>query len=57
MKHCTNCGAEITCGCQERVASNGVQVCSNCIALYEQSLIQVTIPNPPTTLNENTFTQ
>lgn len=55
MKHCTNCGAEITCGCQERTASNGVQVCSNCIALYEQSLIQVTVSNP--TLNENLTAQ
>lgn len=38
MKSCTNCGATITCGCQERVASNGVKVCSNCITAYENQL-------------------
>lgn len=40
MKTCTNCGASITCGCQERVASDGKKICSNCIALYEQQLVQ-----------------
>lgn len=57
MKLCTNCGAQITCGCQERTASNGVQVCSNCVALYEQSLIQVTVTIPNPNLNENTSAQ
>lgn len=56
MKHCANCGAEITCGCQERTASNGVQVCSNCIAMYEQSLVQIHLTTNPT-LNENTSAQ
>lgn len=57
MKLCTNCGAQITCGCQERTASNGVQVCSNCVALYEQTLIQVTVATPNPNLNENTSAQ
>lgn len=38
MKSCTNCGATITCGCQERVASDGKKVCSNCVTLYEKQL-------------------
>jgi transposase len=37
-KNCSNCGAAITCGCQERVASNGKLVCSNCISSYEEQL-------------------
>jgi ribosome-binding protein aMBF1 (putative translation factor) len=48
MRTCTNCGAQITCGCQVRVASNGTSVCSNCIALYEQEIknAQTTNTNP-----------
>ncbi len=38
MKTCSNCGSAITCGCQERVASNGVKVCANCYVNYEQQL-------------------
>jgi len=40
MTSCPNCGAQITCGCQQRVASNGANVCQNCVAMYEQSLVQ-----------------
>jgi hypothetical protein len=36
--NCPNCKAAITCGCQKRVASNGAQVCSTCLPLYEQML-------------------
>jgi hypothetical protein len=46
MKTCTNCGAQITCGCQERTASNGKQVCSNCITAYENSLQTITNEKP-----------
>ncbi len=35
---CTNCGRTLTCGCQKRQASNGVQVCANCINAYENKL-------------------
>jgi hypothetical protein len=38
MAQCPNCGAAITCGCQRRTASDGKQVCSNCIAIYEKQL-------------------
>lgn len=37
--NCPNCAKPITCGCQKKVASNGKQVCSNCIAAYEQILM------------------
>lgn len=53
MKSCTNCGATITCGCQERVASNGTTVCGNCISLYEQQLAQIKATINVTS-NENT---
>lgn len=39
MRTCPNCGTTITCGCQDRIATDGKLVCSNCIALYEQQLI------------------
>lgn len=53
MRTCPNCGATITCGCQDRVASNGKQCCSNCVALYEQQIAaaKAAIQNN-TTLNE-----
>lgn len=35
---CPNCGNKITCGCQKRTASDGKQVCSNCITNYENQL-------------------
>lgn len=35
MRTCTNCGTTITCGCQDRIASNGTRVCTNCISSYE----------------------
>jgi ribosomal protein L31 len=49
---CPNCGAVITCGCQQRTASNGVNVCSSCHGQYEQNLYaqqqlqQLTASNP-----------
>jgi hypothetical protein len=43
MRTCTNCGKEITCGCQDRTASNGTRVCSSCLAFYEQMLVQKAI--------------
>jgi transcription elongation factor Elf1 len=39
MNTCPNCNAQITCGCQVRTASNGAKVCSNCLAHYEQKLV------------------
>ena len=39
MRSCNNCGATITCGCQDRIASDGKQVCTQCSASYEQQLI------------------
>ena len=52
MRNCPNCGAQITCGCQDRVASDGKKVCSNCVALYEQQLL-----NQNQNQNENVPTQ
>lgn len=48
MSACSNCNGRISCGCQRRVASNGVQCCSSCIKAYEQGLIAKQIrPNDP----------
>ena len=41
MRSCPNCGAQITCGCQDRTASDGTRVCSNCAAFYEQQLAAI----------------
>jgi len=43
MRTCPNCGTAISCGCQDRTATNGKLVCSNCIALYEQQIIAETL--------------
>ena len=37
--NCLNCNATLTCGCQKRTASDGKQVCSNCLTSYERDLI------------------
>lgn len=54
MRTCPNCGSTITCGCQDRVASNGRQCCSSCITLYEQQIAaaKAAIQNNTPTLNE-----
>lgn len=54
MRQCPNCGSQITCGCQDRIASNGVKVCSNCIALYEQEIKNAQATN--NTTNEKPLT-
>jgi transcription elongation factor Elf1 len=53
MRNCPNCGAQITCGCQDRTASDGKRVCSNCVAYYEQQLAAAN----QTQQNENTTGQ
>lgn len=40
MAICQNCGAAITCGCQQRTASDGTPTCQICLEEYEQQLIQ-----------------
>lgn len=38
MAKCSNCGKNLSCGCQKRTASNGVSACSNCVADLEKTL-------------------
>jgi hypothetical protein len=38
MSVCGNCKAKLSCGCQRRKASDGQQVCSNCLTKYEAQL-------------------
>lgn len=38
--NCQNCGSRLSCGCQKKTASDGKQVCANCIDSYEQKLKQ-----------------
>lgn len=35
---CPNCGANLSCGCQRRTASNGASVCTMCQGHYERTL-------------------
>lgn len=35
---CPNCNTTLSCGCKKRTASDGTQVCTTCLASYEQSL-------------------
>ena len=55
MSQCSNCNQTLTCGCQRRNASNGVQVCSNCLSSYE-SQIQVN-SQPSVTIETETETK
>lgn len=52
---CLNCKKSLGCGCQKRVASNGVSACTTCIGTYEQQIKKVTTPipssNAPTGIN------
>jgi hypothetical protein len=57
MRTCTNCNAQITCGCQDRIATDGKLVCSSCVATYEQTLIQKKVNESKlysSDINENT---
>ena len=38
---CPNCQSKLSCSCELKTASNGAQVCSNCITTYEQGLKQI----------------
>ena len=38
MAKCANCGANMSCGCQKRTASNGASACSSCINTLESKL-------------------
>jgi len=38
MAACQNCKSQLSCGCQKRKASNGTQVCANCLVQYEAKL-------------------
>jgi hypothetical protein len=40
MAICQNCGAQLTCGCQQRTSSTGQPACQNCIADFEQQIAQ-----------------
>lgn len=42
MALCPNCKSVLSCGCQKRTASNGVQVCQTCQPQYEKQLQQNT---------------
>ena len=45
---CPNCKTHLSCGCLKRTASDGKQVCTNCITQYESALA---------TIRQNTNTQ
>ena len=44
--NCSNCNAKLSCGCQQRRASNGASVCSTCLGAYEANLAAQN-PNTP----------
>jgi len=47
MSYCPNCKARLTCGCQKRVAKNGKQGCTNCIASLDAAVLPKTQPVSP----------
>lgn len=40
MAICPNCKSKLSCGCQKRTASDGKQVCSNCMSSYQMNLLK-----------------
>jgi hypothetical protein len=43
---CPNCGAQLSCGCQRRTASDGTMCCDQCIQTYEQKNIATKVNTP-----------
>lgn len=39
MAQCSNCKTSLSCGCQQRTASDQRAVCTNCITTYENQLL------------------
>jgi len=48
MSQCSNCNKQLSCGCQRRNASNGVQVCTNCLSSYESKIQIINQPSVST---------
>ena len=46
MAKCANCGANMSCGCQKRTASNGASACSTCINTLEGTLKKSNVITP-----------
>jgi protein-arginine kinase activator protein McsA len=40
-KHCLNCNTTLSCGCQIRKASDGKEVCTNCLVTYEATILHI----------------
>jgi len=38
MANCLNCKKKLSCGCQQRKASDGKSCCTNCLSAYENTL-------------------
>ena len=38
---CNNCQTTLSCGCQQRIASDGASVCSNCLTNYETNIANI----------------
>ena len=46
MAKCNNCGKNLSCSCQVRIALDKKQCCTSCVGNYNQQL-QRDIPNRP----------
>lgn len=55
---CPTCNSRLSCGCQRKTASNGVQVCTLCIGRVEADIVSKkakanSTPGAPTNMNAN----
>lgn len=50
MSTCQNCKSTLSCGCQRRVATDGTNVCANCVTAYEQNIINNSNANKTATM-------
>ena len=46
MATCSNCKKSLSCGCQKRKATDGREVCTNCIGAYERKVKTVFTATP-----------
>lgn len=46
MATCLNCKKKLSCGCQQRKATDGKSVCTNCLGTYQAGLKNTRVVPP-----------
>ena len=51
--NCPNCDSQLSCGCQKRKASDGKEVCTNCLPFYEATVLNKVVPEKSSSAPSN----